>query len=88
MVLDRGFKYYSTSLVNQDLAARVYDRFVLESQGLRAKTNFNYNRMELMLILKDIAADFKFNNSADVQQNRKRISFNSFRMPPDLLKYD
>jgi hypothetical protein len=62
MVLEKGSKYYSASLSSEVLAARVYDRFVIESQGMRAKTNFNYNRLDLISLMKDIEEDIKFNS--------------------------
>ena len=65
MVLDKGIKYISPSLKSELLAARVYDRFVIESQGMRAKTNFDYTRQEVLLMMQDIEEDLEFNNDPD-----------------------
>ena len=62
MVLDKGAKYFSASLTSELLAARVYDRFVIESQGMRAKTNFDYSRGDVKLMMKDIEEDLEFNS--------------------------
>ena len=44
MVMYNGQKYFSTCLASEKLAARVYDRYVIQSMGLKAKTNFSYTR--------------------------------------------
>ena len=36
------------------MAARIYDRYALQTLGLRARTNFDYTRAELVQIIADI----------------------------------
>ena len=50
-------KFFSPSLKDEHLAARAYDRFQIQTMGLGAKTNFDYTRADLILIIKDIQAD-------------------------------
>ena len=45
-------KKYLGSLQSEEKAARLYDKVVIQYQGLKAKTNFAYNRDQLMKILK------------------------------------
>jgi len=47
-------KYYSGSIANELMAAKVYDRFSIQNLGLRAKTNFDYKRNELIEIIKEM----------------------------------
>jgi hypothetical protein len=45
-------KKYLGSLSSEEKAARLYDKVVIQYQGLKAKTNFAYNRDQLIKILK------------------------------------
>ena len=54
MVMGHNCKYFSGSIPYERLAARIYDRYALQTMGLRAKTNFAYNSQELAVILDDI----------------------------------
>lgn len=47
-------KYFSSSIDNEKLAARIYDRFTIENLGLRAKTNLTYRRTDLLQIIQEI----------------------------------
>ncbi len=47
-------KYYSGSIANELMAAKVYDRFSIQNLGLRAKTNFDYKRNDLIEIIKEM----------------------------------
>lgn len=47
MVMNNNHKYFSGQIKSEDLAARIYDRYALQTMGLRAKTNFAYTRAEL-----------------------------------------
>jgi hypothetical protein len=46
-------KYYSGSIPDEAMAARVYDKYSIRTLGLRAKTNFNYTRRDLINLLED-----------------------------------
>jgi hypothetical protein len=46
-------KYYSGSISNEETAAKIYDRFAIQTLGLRAKTNFDYRRKDLISIIED-----------------------------------
>lgn len=54
MVMGNKRKYFSSSIDDEKLAARIYDRFTIENLGLRAKTNLSYRRGDLIQIVKEI----------------------------------
>jgi hypothetical protein len=54
MVMNNNHKYFSGQIKSERLAARIYDRYALQTMGLRAKTNFNYTCPELEQIIQDI----------------------------------
>ena len=54
MVMGNRRKYFSSSIDNEKLAARIYDRFTIENLGLRAKTNLSYRRQDLIQIIGEI----------------------------------
>lgn len=86
MVMGNKSKYFSPSLASEKLAARIYDRYVIQNLGLKAKTNFSYTRIDLINLLKDIMKDNEFNNGNYPEQDRVRIQFSSFRVPQDDIK--
>ena len=45
-------KKYLGSLQNPEQAARLYDKVVIQQQGLKAKTNFSYTRDDLVMLLR------------------------------------
>jgi len=45
----------------KDVAASIHDRLAILRDGLKAKTNFSYNRVQLIEMLKDIMLDRKAN---------------------------
>jgi hypothetical protein len=47
-------KYFSGSINSENLAAIIYDRFAIENLGLRAKTNMDYRRNDLIRIIREI----------------------------------
>ena len=47
---------------------------------MQAKTNFNYTRGELVLMLKDIQVDFKYSLSHYADGEYQRISFTHFKI--------
>lgn len=47
MVMNNNHKYFSGQIKSEELAARIYDRYALQTMGLRAKTNFAYKCREL-----------------------------------------
>ncbi|TNV82794.1 hypothetical protein FGO68_gene11411 [Halteria grandinella] len=54
LVMDNQRKNYTGSIKDELTAARLYDKYAIKYQGLRAKTNFSYNRQELNRIVKQI----------------------------------
>ena len=86
MVMGNNHKYFSPSLKSEILAARVYDRYVIQCLGLSAKTNFSYTRLDLIKILKDIESDIMYNLSAQDSLNRQRISFRYFKIEQDEIE--
>lgn len=54
MVMNNNYKYFSGQIKSEELAARIYDRYALQTLGLRARTNFDYRLKELVQIIADI----------------------------------
>jgi len=52
--MNNNYKYFSGQIKDEELAARIYDRYTLQSMGLRARTNFDYRLKELRQIISDI----------------------------------
>lgn len=52
--LNRAFRVV---VKQQDVAAAIHDRLAILRDGLKAKTNFSYNRKQLYYMLQDIIAD-------------------------------
>lgn len=69
---------FRTVLKSPDLAAKVYDRYSIQKNGLKAQTNFSYSRMDLIGIMKDIEHDRDVFLRKAVQQ----ISFKHFKLRP------
>lgn len=76
MVMGNNQKFFSPSLKCELLAARAYDRYLIQIMGLSAKTNFSYTRRDLILIIKDIESDLQFADRGDLM----RISFSHFKI--------
>ena len=54
MVMGNMKKYYSGSIASEEVAARIYDKFAIQTLGLRAKTNFDYYRRDLVMIIREL----------------------------------
>lgn len=54
--MNNNYKYFSGQIKSEELAARIYDRYAMQTLGLRARTNFDYTRAELVQIITDIEA--------------------------------
>ncbi|TNV83287.1 hypothetical protein FGO68_gene1185 [Halteria grandinella] len=52
LVMVNKQKKYLGSMQNPEHAARLYDRVVIQQQGLKAKTNFAYTRDDLVMLLR------------------------------------
>lgn len=55
LVMGNQRKDYSGSIFDEKTAAKMYDKFAIKNLGLRAKTNFDYKRRDLVNILEDIS---------------------------------
>jgi hypothetical protein len=56
---------------------------------MRAKTNFNYTRLNLILLMKDIEEDIKFNSLPEqLALDSRRILFNHFKLDKDIVGND
>lgn len=44
-------KHYIGSINTEESAARIYDRHAIVTHGLRAKTNYNYMKKEIIALL-------------------------------------
>jgi hypothetical protein len=51
MMVNRKKKYLGT-LQSEELAAKFYDKVAIQYQGAKAKTNFPYNKQQVMQILR------------------------------------
>lgn len=69
MVMGNMKKYYSGSISNEILAAKVYDRFAIQTLGLRAKTNFDYRRKDLIKIVVDLEKTLEESERGDSSPN-------------------
>ena len=54
LVMGNQKKQYSGSIKDETQAAKLYDKFAIKNLGLRAKTNFDYKRQDIMKIIKEI----------------------------------
>lgn len=54
--MSNNLKYFSGQITSEELAARIYDRYALQTMGIRAKTNYSYTSRELAVIIRDIQA--------------------------------
>jgi len=51
LVMGNQKKQYSGSIKDEATAAKMYDKFTIKNLGLRAKTNFDYKRKDLIKIV-------------------------------------
>ena len=69
LMVNRKKKYLGT-LQSEELAAKFYDKVAIQYQGAKAKTNFPYNKQQVMQILRLqpllTEVDFGDMNAADV----------------------
>ncbi len=54
LVMGNQKKQYSGSIRDEIVAAKLYDKFAIKNLGLRAKTNFEYKRKDLVKIVKEL----------------------------------
>lgn len=52
-------------------AARIYDYFAIVSHGLRAKTNFSYKKVDLIIIIRNFSYDYISDPNKSVSLLRK-----------------
>ena len=43
-------KYYKGSYLSEEIAARIYDIMAIKNFGIKAKTNFAYNHIQIIKI--------------------------------------
>ena len=65
MVMGNMRKYFSGSIASEKLAGKVYDRFAIQNLGLKAKTNFEYSRKDLIRIVDEINDNLIENNTEE-----------------------
>eukprot|EP00347_Sterkiella_histriomuscorum_P005916 403354778 len=73
MVMGNNCKYFSGSITSEKLAARIYDRFALQHFGLRAKTNLDYDKKTLQLMIDEIQAQIDYDIECDLVGNGSGI---------------
>ena len=54
-------KNYISSYTSEEVAARIYDILEIKKRGIKAKTNFKYNNLEMEQI-KEMDIDIKSKN--------------------------
>ncbi len=47
-------KQYSGSIKDESQAAKLYDKYAIRNLGLRAKTNFDYRKKDIIKIISEI----------------------------------
>ena len=65
-MVNRKKKYLGT-LPTEELAARFYDKVAIQYQGAKAKTNFGYNKEQIMSVLRTppLLAEVDFGEHVD-----------------------
>ena len=65
-MVNRKKKYLGT-LPTEELAARFYDKFAIQYQGAKAKTNFGYTKEQIMSVLRTppLLAEVDFGENID-----------------------
>ena len=53
LVMGNQKKQYSGSIKDETSAAHLYDKFAIRNLGLRAKTNFDYRRKDILKIIQE-----------------------------------
>ena len=56
MIMYNNFKYFSGQIRNEVLAGMIYDRYALQTMGIRAKTNFSYTSDQVKQLIRDMEA--------------------------------
>ena len=51
-VFSKKNKIFVGQIQREELAARIYDKRVILAKGLNAKTNFSYNKRQLLRLIK------------------------------------
>lgn len=54
LVMGNQRKSYSGSIKDEITAAYIYDKLAIKNLGLRAKTNFNYKKRDLLKIIAEL----------------------------------
>lgn len=47
-------KIYSGSIIDEIEAAKIYDKYAIKNFGIRAKTNFDYKKKDLLGIINEV----------------------------------
>ena len=79
LVMGNQKKQYSGSIRDEVSAARMYDRFAIKNLGLRAKTNFDYRRQDLIRIIRELQDSEESvessNSSEKSEKGNKSLAF-------------
>ena len=69
-------KHYIGSIQSEQKAARIYDHHAILTHGLKAKTNFSYNKKEIIRILERESDDVCYEDtfvSSTASQNENNL---------------
>ena len=68
LFMDHNKKSYVGSYCSEEVAARIYDILEMKKRGIKARTNFKYNNIQMKRI-KDMDIDIKSKNINDFIDN-------------------
>lgn len=67
LIMANNKKYYIGSYSSEELAARVYDIHAIKLRGIRARTNFPYNNVQIKNILEN-NVNIKYDNISEIMK--------------------
>lgn len=65
LIMKNNNKYYISSYLSEEIAARIYDILAIKNFGIKASTNFIYNHIQIKKI-KECKIDIKSENISDI----------------------
>ena len=62
--MNNNNRFYLNGFESEEIAARIYDILSIKERGIKARTNFSYNNLQLKTI-KEMSIDIKSKNIND-----------------------
>ena len=85
MVMGNNCKFFSGSIPNERLAARIYDRFALQHFGLRSKVNLSYTKSQLLHVVQEIEGQITEQFDLASKTTETKSEFQSHLHPTDMI---